>query len=383
MIRKTISVILILMVFSMTGSVATAQQSVSNKYFNLRFSSAGITSLKRSPRLSETDFILKGKTLGDIIVRYRMLNGEWQDFITTQMADTRTIKTAREGGTPQQIIVYNGSGWYDYYADLEFTNRLRLEEDSLFWTLHFRNVTHKPIEIGDLLLPLPFNTKKMEEKIETETKPLVMHSFISGHGSYIYWVPIQSKGPYLVMTPLEKCPLFEPAQTERNFAAVKLEYLDAKGVYIHSALKDEADREKGRDWDLPRTSHTLTPKFTPGDEITYGFKFRWADNYEEARQILYEEGLFDINTHPGTTLSKDDSVTISFRTKNTIESITPQHPDRTQIENLGEKEGDTHIYKVKFSRLGKNLLTINYSGGRKMFMRFFVKGRQSDRIMKH
>ncbi len=361
MIRKAIFTILVLAVVSAAGTTALAQEKAANEYFNLRFSPAGISSLKRSLQLSETDFILKGATLGDIVVRYRMWNGEWQDFITAQMANTRTIKINKDA-TPQRIIVYNGSGWYDYYADLEFTNRFRLEGDTLFWTLHFRNVTHKPIKIGDFLLLLPFNTQK----------DLIIHSFIAGHGSFIYWKSSQSDGPYLVMTPIEKCPLFEPAKTERNFAPVKLEYINDKGVYIHSALTGAEEPQKEGDWDLPRSSYTLTPKFTPGDEITYGFKFRWVDNYEEVRQILYDESLFDISIVPSTTLSKGDSATISFRSKNAIESIEPEHPGQSQIKYLGKKEKDTHIFRVQFSQPGRNLLTVNYSRGRKMFLKFIV-----------
>lgn len=360
MMHKARAILIVPGFMVLLGSLTTAQESVSNKYFSLHFGPAGITSLRRSPQFPEQDFIMQGETLGNIHVRYRMLNQDWQDFMTAGMTDACTIKQGAETSASQQVIVYNGSGWYDYYADLEFTNRLRLEGNVLYWTLHFRNVTHKPIEIGDFLLLLPFNT----------AETLNMVSFIAGHGSFIHWKPKQSESPYLVMMPVEKCPLFEPAQTERNFAPASLEYKDEKGVYIHAALSGAVGDQ---DWDIPRSNHILTPKFTPGDEITYAFKFRWADDEEDLHRILYEEGLFDLDIQPGTALSRDESATISLRSKNKVESITAEYPDQTGIEDLGEKRKDEHIFRVKFSRRGENLLTFRYSGGRKMFLRFAVK----------
>ena len=361
--NRTWKVLIVLVTAACLGAPAAAQESVANKYFSLQFNSAGVTSLKRSPLTIAKDFILQDKTLGDIIVRYRMGDQAWQDFITAEMVETRTIKQGAQQAASQQIIVYNGSGWYDYYADLELTTRLRLEGDALFWTLHFRNVTHKPVEIGNFLLPLPFDSHKS----------LKMKSFIAGHGSYLTWSPNQAEEPVLVMTPVEKCPLFEPAQTERNFAPVSLEYLDEKGVYIHSLLLGDNNAAQNRKGNLPQTSHILTPKFTPGDEITYAFKFRWADDEEQVRQLLYEEGLFDLNIVPGTSLAPGKAATLSLRSKNSIKSVDAEYVDQTTIEDLGGKDQDTRVYKVTFSQEGKNLLTVTYGSGRKMYLQFTVE----------
>jgi len=53
------------------------------------------------------------------------------------------------------------------------------------------------------------------------------------------------------------------------------------------------------------------------------------------------------------TIPVDLHAMFALRTTNTIESIVPEHPDHTNIEYMGEKDGDFHIYKVTFSKLGK------------------------------
>lgn len=162
------------------------------------------------------------------------------------------------------------------------------------------------------------------------------------------------------MVPVFTCPLFEPAKTERNFTPAKLEYFDRYGVYIHSGRLAEEMRVKGGTWRQPQTTVTLSPKFSPNDEITWVFKFRWADDYDGVRQILYEEGLLDIQVVPGMTVPLGLEAMISIRTKSQIKSIVAEFPQQTQIEALGEKAKDTQIYRVRFFRLGENKLTVNF-----------------------
>jgi hypothetical protein len=352
----------VLITAAVVSSNTAFQDRATNDHFDLHFGPSGISSLKRSPLRSAEDFISPGGNLGDIVLKYRMLNQEWQDFVTAGMDDVRTIKQAGRVSPTERIIVYNGSGWYDYFADLEFTCRLRMQGDTLYWTLHLRNVTHKPVEIANFYLPLPFSTDVAKESVV----------LIAGHASFLTWKTNQDPRGSLVMTPIEKCPLFEPAQTERNFAPVALEGADDRGIYIHSARVDAASLENRSGGNLPRTSHLLTPKFTPGDEITYGFKFRWADDDEEVRRILYEEGLFDIRISPGETIAAKETVTLTLRSKNVIRSIEPEYPNQTVIQDSGRGGQDTHTITVEFERPGKNLLAFGYNGDRKLYLVFDV-----------
>jgi len=352
----------VLTALAVSASTAAFQDRATNDHFELRFGPAGISSLKRSPMRSIEDLISPGGNLGDIVLKYRMLDQEWQDFVTARMADARTIKQAGGISANERIILYNGSGWYDYFADLEFTCRFRLEGDTLYWTLHLRNVTHKPVEIGSFYLPLPFSAGAARDS----------GSLIAGNGSFLIFERNKDQTEYLVMTPIEECPLFEPAQTERNFAPVALEDEDGGGIFIHSARAEAGALKSHEEGNLPRTHHLLTPKFTPGDELTYGFKFRWADSDQEVRRILYEEGLFDIRISPGPTIAAGNTVTLTLRSKNVIRSIEPEYPDQTVIHDSGRGENDTHSMTVKFSKSGNNLLTLGYDGNRKLYLVFNV-----------
>jgi hypothetical protein len=373
-LRRVLQSTLAVFILLSQGAWGKPQNSAVFDLFTLRFSPSGIVSLKRTNDKYDTEYIQRGNVLGHILVRYRMLDGPWQEFATESMDEThrKVIVSSDEHGAPHHLVIYNESGWDDYFADLEFTERFKVEGNALYWTLHFRNLTHKPLELGDILLPLPFNSEPRWDKTTMYTQRVIPHRFISGHGSFLYWMRPNNEGPYLVMIPVAECPIFEPSRNERNTKPAKLEYFDRRGVYIHSAVSGLASITRGGTWRQPSTSAILTPKFSPEDEITYMFKFRWADNYDGVREILYEEGLFDIHVVPGMTVPLDLEAMLSLRTKSVITSIIPEFPEQTQIENLGTKNKDTQVFKIRFFRLGENKLTVNFGMSQCMILEFFV-----------
>ena len=87
----------------------------------------------------------------------------------------------------------------DHGEALAVTVRLEPQNSLVRWSISLRNLSSDPIEIGDVALPLPmhfnFNGK------EPPTASVLKHSFISGHGSFLFWMRSNSVGPYLVMTP--------------------------------------------------------------------------------------------------------------------------------------------------------------------------------------
>jgi len=364
-----------LMVVFLTTFVSMAGEAFPDRAFQLRFGRAGIASLRCGGDSFETDYIMEGETLGHVLVRYRIGDRSWQEINTPMMAEDGRMRTTPPIMVPQEYcITYDFASRYGWGEDVVMSERFRVEGDSLVWTLHFKNLTDEPIEIGDIALPLPFNTNKGWDRVETETKRLMRHSFISGHGSFIFWMRPNSVGPYLVMIPLAESPSFEPAG---SFKPAKLEYFEGRRgpgyqVFVHSAVSGAMAKERGGNWRQEHTSIILSPKFEPGDEVVYGFKFRWADGYEGVRDVLYKEGLFDVHVVPGMTVPEDLEAMIALRTKNKIKSITPEYPEQTQISFVGEKKKDTYVYRLRFDRLGENLLTVECLDGRSMVLEFFV-----------
>jgi hypothetical protein len=334
--------------------------------FRVQFDKAGITSLKSAGDRFDTEYIAEEATLGHVRVRYKMGDTEWRQFSTEdpqnkvqQLPDLRSRKALQ-----QLNVIYNAQQWIrnEYYADLELTTRFRAEADALYWTIFLRNPTHKPIVLGDVFLPLPFNTSKRWDKTISHEQRLVQHQYISGHGSFLYWMRPNGVGPYLVMVPVATCPLFEPPRSEMNFAPGKLEYAERGGVYILSGRRGEEDRARGGTWRQPQTTHTLTPTNSQRDGITFAFKFRWAKDLDGVRAILAEEGLLDVHVVPGMTLPLGTEAMISIRTRSPIHALEPEFPATTELRPAKPAGGqkNTQVYRVTFSKLGENKITVRF-----------------------
>lgn len=247
-------------------------------------------------------------------------------------------------------------------SDISPTGSFHLDGDALSWTVEIRNQTANPIEIGDLGIELPFNTEYVSDKTETYTKRLIRHSFVGGDGSYIFWMRCNGIGPYLVMTP-QRGTHFEYFDEDRGqpFTA-----------YVHASARRQEVADKGGKWRLPITSAALTPQGTSGDVVRYNFKFRWAKDYDAVRDVLYDEGGFDFHVVPGMTVPIDLPTRFSLRTHNKIREITAEHAQDTTIKPIGSTVNGVHLYSVKFSHLGENMLTVRYGKDEYFALDFFV-----------
>ena len=363
----------VLLTLLVGSTTLAAQEPPGGGPFRVQFGKGGISSLRYVGDRYDTEYIAPDRVFGHVMIRYQMGDNPWRNFSTLD-PDNKSRQRVSDPGDARQLqtIVYNESDWEDYFADLELTEAFRVDGQALYWTLHFRNVTHKPLVLGDVEFPLPFNTEKRWDKTITTTQRLEEHQFVSGHNSFIYWMRPNAEGPYLVMVPVMVCPLFESNRMERNFAPAKLEFSDRGGVFIHAGFRAEEDTKRGGNWRQPRTGYTLSPKFTPGDELTYIFKFRWANGYDGVRDVLYEEGLLDVNVAPGMTVPKGLDALVSIRSRNPIHDLIPEFPEETQVEEQEGKAKDTHVYKVSFSKLGENKLTVKFGEDRYTVLEFFV-----------
>lgn len=242
--------------------------------------------------------------------------------------------------------------------DLNVRQSFSLDGDALNWTITLVNQTTRPIEVGDLGVPLSF-AERTGARGDIYTKKLLRHALVAGHGSWVYWQRSGGDGPYLVMTPM--------GQT-------KFEYFENGGVggaytpYIHGKVASAAAIATGGNWRLRVTSLTLAPK----GSVTYSFRFQWAKDFAGVRDVLYNENKFDTSVVPGMVVPTDLPAMFSLRTKNAIAAIEAEHPAATKIEPLGEKPGGSKVYRVRFSKLGENMLRVRYGDGRWTSLEFFV-----------
>ncbi len=254
--------------------------------------------------------------------------------------------------------------------------------DALLWTVSVENLTDRPLEIADLGLPLPFNTQYGWNKDETYNLRVIRHFLVAGNGSFVFCQRTNAEPPYLLMIPV---------------GAAAFEYFDdggGRGIfcpYLHSAWASEQAKKEGGRWRFQTTSVQLSPHGQSGDRLSYTFKFMWAeDGYQSVRDLLYEEGKFDIQVVPGMVVPENLEALVAVRTKHRDIKLEAEFPSQTTIEevqpikNFGEsavvkkRKGQTvgaaanktevdvrtdssyRLFRIKFSRLGENIVTIKY-----------------------
>lgn len=237
--------------------------------------------------------------------------------------------------------------------DVTVDETFALHDEVLTWTIAIKNPGPRILEIGDLALPVEF-AERAGARGEIYTRKLLRHALVAGHGSWAYWERSNAVGPYLLMTPQ---------------GAAKFEYYDSSGgaftPYIHAEAAVAAARARGGTWRLPTSSLHLAP----GAVATYTIGFRWVKDAPALRQALYDAGKFDTAVVPGMVVPSDLPAMLSLRSSYRHVTIAAEHPPDTRIEPVPGKAG---VYRIWFSHLGENMLTIRYGDGMWSTLEFFV-----------
>ncbi len=281
-------------------------------------------------------------------VRYRTSPaGDWKDLGTAQPR----LEAMPQAGTVRYTLASPD-------LPLRVVQTFRTDGLVLDWSIDLEATTKAPVTIGDLAIQIPAIGPRGEEPNAIFERSFVRHQFISGHGSFLYFVRPSGAPPFLIMTVLP---------------GTKLEYFtnSREGTlhYVHSGAS--GNNEKRGTWRQEHTFLTLGPAGTKNSHAHYGFRFQWANSYDEMRAVLYREGLFDIRAVPGMVIPADLRARFAVHTKARIEAIRAEFPEQTKIKELGEQQG-YRIYEVAFQRLGENKLTIRHDGGRQTYLEYFV-----------
>ena len=322
--------------------------------FSLRFLDGALTSLKYAQDTIDTEYVLPGSRLGDLLVAWRPSpDAPWHETDTALMAD-RTGATGSAVGFEGYTSCYEDRG-------LALTNAFRLSGETLGYEITLENKSKEVMEIGDLIVPMPMNTAY--EWGKDPNLSVFRHSFISGQGTYLFWMRANSQGPYLAMFP----------QNSSHFDYFDMRQDETKDgghgifrAYIHAGRDCAIATEKGCKWRQPCSSLLLQP----GETKQYAYKFLWVADYGAMRQAIVDEGLVDIKVAPGMTVPQGQQAYIRLCCKDGIQSLSAEHPDDTDIQLVTTK-GLEFIFHVQFHRLGENVLTIAFGGGKRMVLEFF------------
>lgn len=290
---------------------------------------------------------------------------------TPQRAATLGLTIAYQSGTAKEWTTIANRGAMTASPDtgivrystvgsgpLSVTESYSTDGKVLDWNIDLA-ATSAAVRVGDMGISIPVQGPTGENPAQIFERGFLKHQFISGAGSFFFYVRASGAPPFLLVT-------VKPG--------TRLEYFSAGGraggtMFVHSA-KSGAEETRGT-W---RQAHTPLD-LKPGAKASYGFRLQWASSYDELRDLLYANGLFDVRVVPGMTVPSDLSAKFSLRTKAKIESVTPEFPAETTITtpaSPASAAADTHLYAVTFRKLGENMLTITHDGGRKTYLEFFV-----------
>lgn len=277
-----------------------------------------ISSLQNAKDPHRTEYIAANRQLGDVRVSYRRRNGDW-----TAADEAVRVESAFEP-----------------------------KGETLLWRYRVTNTSPDVIEIGGLSTPLPMRTQ-----FDKSSKSAVLkHSFISGAGSFAFWMRPDSAGPYLTMTCLK---------------GTSLEYWkrgpDGYQVFAHSAAEIPQIKAQRGSWRIPHTSRTLKP----GESAEYGYAFEWAKDYDAVRNLLARNGKLDVQVAPGMTVPRDLFADVAIRSTDRVKAIEAEYPDQTELKFLTTRAG-YRIFRVRFRRPGENRLTVRQTSGAKTYLEFFA-----------
>lgn len=304
--------------------------------FDLESQGGRITALRYGHDARRTEYVERASGLGDVRIWSRRSKGAW------------------EAGT-ESALVQDSNGLGRRWRAGEFDVHSWFERSGarLLWRFRVSNPTATAQEIGGLSAPLPMRTR-----FEKESKSSVLkHSFISGAGSFVFWMRPDSVGPYLTMTPLK---------------GTSLEYWNRGpgGTYqtfVHSASEVPTIQSHGGSWRLPHSSRTLRP----GESAEYGFAFEWANDYRAVRDLLARSGKLDVQVAPGMTVPSDLFAEVALRSSEPVLGIDAEHAGETDVRYVKTRNG-YRVYRVRFRRLGENRLTVRQPGGARTYLEFFA-----------
>ena len=323
---------------------------IKNGNFEIVYDGRGISGLSNPQDPYGAEFLSPGGRLGEPVVKYKIGDGDWLDVFTGE----RKLEADPQKGS----LVYTD---FDPGSPMKMVQRFKTDGAVLDWTIDIETSMEFPAVIGDLAFALPWRRPSGENPEVIFEKSFTKHHFISGNGSFIYFVKPNGEPPYLLVTvhPGTKFEYYAAAEGRTGYRA-----------FIHSALS--GGNETRGTWRQEHTSLKLGPAGAAESKMSYGVRFQWAKSYDEMREILFKEGLFDIRVVPGMTVPEDLSAQFSLHTKAKIESIAPEFPKETKLNYLGEKKPGYHLYRVEFKHLGENLLTIHHDSGRTTYLEFFA-----------
>ncbi len=334
-----------------TQAQGTNAHPINSDAFAIEVTQSGVSSIRCTYDPLQTNYIRKGKTFGDMLIRYQY--GNQHDSLYAKDKSVYSFGQLGTGLTfasvKPTIDIQEGP--------LKLMQSFKLLADSLVWTFEVKNTGKELIHIEDWSIPFFFNSRGGENPVEIFEQRVLKHSFIAGAGSFVFWQRPSGSGPFLLMTPSYGC-----APQYYNQASFGKD----QGVYQLFLFAEKTAGKNNNKWNQAISGLTLKP----GETFKGGFQFRWAKNHTQLRDLLYANNGFDIRVVPGMTVPRNLKVRFAIRTKHVIDSITSAF-NKPILAPIKSNNG-YQIYEIQFNRLGEQQLRVFSKGKQQTYLDFFV-----------
>ena len=237
-------------------------------------------------------------------------------------------------------------------ADLRVDETFSLEGDVLEWTVTLANTGTRPIEIGDLAVPFNF-AERTGARGDIYTKKLLRHSYVGGHGSWIYWQRSNAEGPYLRHDAGGSDEVRVLRQLDRRIHAV----CPRKG-------RERRGDRGGRQLAACRLGLTLASTGATGStrHLHLPLPVGARRGRRPRRPLSRGQVRYDRRARHGRADRICRRCSRCGRSTPSRRSI-PSIRRATKVEAVATKNDGLTIYRASFSRLGENMLTVSYGTG--------------------
>ena len=286
--------------------------------------------------------------LGSVRLGYRFKNLiDWQFFETGFSEGAFRTSQSNKNGVMSSSFQYDLNSKSSPFSIIE-KYTLDSEKDFFKWEISIKNKTDSEIEMGEISLPIPFNSAVRDLKVEEMySQRVIIHPFIAGHSSYILIQRLDGIPPYLLMVPDDNTPIECIAQTDSGeFEGLRLAGGGIKRIYVYSLASKESLGWK-------RWFHGHSGRILNGEgNLKTGFVFRWVNSFEEIGDVLYDLGKVAFRVTPGMVIPRGVKANVLIRTRKKIRKISS-----SDGSILKKADG---IYEIAFRMSGLKRIEIQY-----------------------
>ncbi|MEQ1644835.1 MAG: DUF5695 domain-containing protein, partial [Pyrinomonadaceae bacterium] len=300
--------------------------------------------------------------LGDIKFRLKIVD-TWREFST---ATTRKPVTSLPAQSPD-IAKHDLTPTLPAVCPVQVIRTWTLQDGRL--VLHFEliNKTDKPIEIGQLGIPMVFNNIITDRKLpEAHEKCSFSDPYIGLDAGFIQVTRLKGNGPALVVAPEGKTP-FEAYQLLREPSRPQQ---TAEGMFewiVRSKALAEMDWGKADPWNVP-TSEILPAngKREIGVRFLLSDRIQSIENTLEANKRPVAVGI------PGYVVPTDIEGKLFLKYGSKIRDISVEPKGSMAVAAEKSSPKGWQALSVRGTGWGRSRLTVDFADGTRQTIQYYV-----------